>query len=152
MHCDAVMTARRIALWWRLVLAAGLLAFPVASAAAAPAFVAPTHHAPAVHAAVLPNTAAPTMQIHHPRHVHRTAPMLAAVAAAGVVLLVFLSSTGVVRRRPSQLLGDIRHWWSSRAPPTRTSSLALFGFASGSAGRFSRSHRALVTCTTATCS
>src|SRR5689334_17431362 len=65
MHCDAVMTARRIALWWRLVLAAGLLAFPVASAAAAPAFVAPTHHAPAVHAAVLPNTAAPTMQIHH---------------------------------------------------------------------------------------
>lgn len=150
--CDAGMTARRIALWWRLALAAGLLAFPVASAGSTAAAVAPTHLAPAVHAIMVPNAAAPTTQIHHSRHAHRNAPMLAAVATAGVALVVFLISAGFGRRRASQLLGEIRHWWSSRAPPTRTSFLVLFGLAPGSARRFSRSHRALVTCTAGNCS
>jgi hypothetical protein len=150
MGCDANMTARRIALWWRLLLVAGVLALPVVSATATPVVAATTHQAPVVHAVVAPSAAAPTAQIHHSRHAHRTAPMLAAVAVAGVVLVVLLVSTGVARRRISQLLGDTRHWWSSRAPPNRTSFLVPFGLAPGSAGRFSRSPFALVTCTTPT--
>jgi hypothetical protein len=145
------MTARRFALWWRLVLAAAVLAFPVVSATASPAVAATSHHAPAVHAVVAPSAASPTAQIHHSRHAHRSAPMLAAVAAAGVVLVVLLISTGVARRPSSQLLSGTRHWWSSRAPPNRTSFLVPFGLAPGSAGRFSRSRRALVSCTTTTC-
>lgn len=141
------MTARRIALWWRLLLAVGVLSLPVATSAA-PAVSASVQHAATVQAVAPATATAPGAQVHHSRHVHRTAPMVAAVAAPGLAFVVLIVGTGVGRRRASQLLSGIRHWRSSRAPPSRTSFLVLFGLASGRAGRLSRSRRALDTRTT----
>ncbi|HET7311483.1 MAG TPA: hypothetical protein VFJ17_09170 [Mycobacteriales bacterium] len=142
------MTARRLAIWWRLLLAAGLLGGAIATSAAATSDSTNVAHQTFTVAATQSATpiAAPTAQraaLHHARHLHRSAPILAAVAAAGVGFVVLLVSVGVGRRRTSQLLGASRHWWSSRAPPYGTGPLVLFGHASGRAGRLSRSRRAL---------
>lgn len=148
MGCDAGMSNRRVAAWWRLLLAFGLLTMCGASAvAASPAAHAAVRHTPST-ATARPavsdvTSGAPTSVLHRTRHVHRTAPMLAAVAAAGVMLVVLLVGAGVVRRRASQPVAGHWRWCSSRAPPSRTSALVPFGQPSGDAGRLSRSPRAL---------
>jgi hypothetical protein len=131
-----------------LLLAVGLLALPITGAARAAAV-------PAVHAAHHGTTQAtvhessvgvgnsPLSGLHRTRHVHRTAPMVAAVTTAGVLFVVFLVCSGVVRRRISQLAGVRRHWWSSRAPPTGTGSHVPFGYPSDAVGRLWRSPRAV---------
>ena len=147
MGCDAGMTSRRLATWWRLLLALGLLAAPLATAVAA----SPSGHVVARHVsarsgierAVAVAGTSPVSAAQRSRHVHRAAPMVAAVAAPVVALVVLVVCSGAVRRRESQLAGAARRWWSSRAPPKGTGSLVPFGQSSDGVGRFSRSPRAL---------
>lgn len=148
MGCDAEMTSRRIAAWCRLMLVAVVLALPIASApAAAPAVhtaIPHPHEKTAATAATTVASVSPASGLHRTRHPHRTAPLVAAVATAGVALVALLICAGIARRRASQLVGAVRRWSSSRAPPSRTSSLVPFGYPSGRAGRFSRSSHALL--------
>jgi hypothetical protein len=142
------MSSRRHTALCRLLLAIGLLAAPAAVAAwaAAPAAASRPvgHHLPVkahVHAvgALSPTTRTAGAEPGAAHRMTSPVPVLAAVALGLALFAVGLAG----RRRVKRLVGAVRAIRSARGPPNRTSGLVPNGYPPGSAGRLSRSHRAL---------
>jgi hypothetical protein len=140
-----VSTRRRLAIWWRLLIATSVVAAPLALSGVGPAagtwrgHAAPLQvHVQLTRAAVVTADKLSTVA-HHA--VHRPPGHLAADAVAGLgplVWLVVATSSGRSRGIRRGRVGNRQ----TRAPPQRTASVVPFGLVPGNAGRFARSHRA----------
>lgn len=136
------MTTRgRFANWWRLLLAVGVIAAPLAVSGGAAAVTGRGHAAPLqvqVHLSRTPALAADKLSalVHH--SLQRLPAHMATDVAAGIVVLGWFALVFSTRRlglvaRPSARRRQ------PRAPPQWTAAVVPFGPALGRAGRFARS-------------
>jgi hypothetical protein len=146
-----VSSRRRLAIWWRLLLAVSVVAAPLAlsgvgaTAGTGSAPTAPRQvHVQLTRAAVAAADKLPTVAHHAWR---RMAGELEADTATGVAALIWLAvaaSRRLARRAPRTLARSNR----TRAPPERTAAVVPFDPVPGRAGHFARSHRAHILRTT----
>ena len=136
------MTTRgRFANWWRLLLAVGVIAAPLAVSGGSAAVTGRGPAAPLqahVHLSRTPAIAADKLSalVHH--SLPRVPAQIAGDVAAGIVVLgwfAFVLST----RRPGLVARPTAQRRQPRAPPQWTAAVVPFGPALGRAGRFARS-------------
>lgn len=131
----------RVATWWRLLLAVGVIVAPLAVSGAAAAATTPgplaTLHArahldraPAVAVAKPPSPSQHALQ--------RLPGQMSTGVAAGLVTLVWFA-VAAATRRSGHLLWRAGSSRRTRAPPAWTAADVPFGPALGRAGRFARS-------------
>lgn len=142
LRCDPDVTTRgRFANWWRLLLAVGVIAAPLAVSGGAAAVTGRGPAAPLqahVHLSRTPALAADKLSalVHH--SLQRLPAQMAADVAAGIValgwfaLVLYTRPQGLVARPTAQRR-------QPRAPPQWTAAVVPFGPALGRAGRFARS-------------
>ena len=131
----------RLTIWWRLLLAVGIIAAPFAVSGAAAAATTPGPQAP-LHARAHPSRTPVLGVAKPPSHAQHSLPRLpgqmSTGVAAGLVTLVWFA-VATATGRAGRVLWRARGSRRTRAPPTWTAAVVPFGPALGRAGRFTRS-------------